>query len=657
MRENLKSMAWILWVVVAILFGLVFFQWGGYSRRQTRDTDAAATVGGESISYGEFQREYQNLEARFRDAFGERYNSDIAKQFNLPKRALDQLIDRRIMLREARNVGLTVTDGEVREAILELGVFKDESGRFIGTEAYNRLLRANRMTADEFESAKRDDVLLDKLNGVLAETSFISDSEVEQAYRDETERVKIRYVELPATQVGEVEVEAAEVESYFAEHRSDYELPERRVVDYLLVDTVKLRQEVEIPEEELRAYYDDHPDEFTREEQVRARHILFKVTPERGDEQAREDLAAVRRRIEGGEDFAQLARELSEDEGSASRGGSLGFFGRGQMIPAFEEAAFSAPPGTLVGPLKTDFGYHLIEVQDHRPGGLQAFEQARAAVRSRLIGERVDEIASAKAEDVAQRLRTPSGETPAGEEGEAAEADPMARLAGEEGLELKTTEPFGRDDTVAGIGRSPAFLSAAFELAESAVSEPVKIPRGWVILRLAESIPPRVPELAEVEAEVRRAVEQEKRGSAAVERLREARSSLEAGGDFAALAADLGLEITDSEELGRFDNLPGLSASRQIVDAALALEEGQWGGPVATDGGAVLFEVVERQSFDAAAFEEAKETTRQGLETARLNRLMTSLIELRRRDLAPSYDPRVFTNFGIELPGGDAPAS
>jgi parvulin-like peptidyl-prolyl isomerase len=233
----------------------------------------------------------------------------------------------------------------------------------------------------------------------------------------------------------------------------------------------------------------------------------------------------------------------------------------------------------------------------------------------------------------------------------------MARLAGEEGLELKTTEPFGRDDTVAGIGRSPAFLSAAFELAESAVSEPVKIPRGWVILRLAESIPPRVPELAEVEAEVRRAVEQEKRGSAAVERLREARSSLEAGGDFAALAADLGLEITDSEELGRFDNLPGLSASRQIVDAALALEEGQWGGPVATDGGAVLFEVVERQSFDAAAFEEAKETTRQGLETARLNRLMTSLIELRRRDLAPSYDPRVFTNFGIELPGGDAPAS
>ncbi len=649
MRENLKSMTWILWFVVFVFVLLVFFEWGGFSQRQTLDTDAAATVGGESISYAEFQREYQRLEAQFRQALGDSFNADMAKQFNLPKRALDQLIDRRILLLEARKVGLAVTDDELREAILDLPYFKDESGRFIGTEDYTKLLRANRMTAEEFESSIREDVLLRKLNDVLAETAYVSDAAVEQAYRDQTERAKIRWVELPTSRFADVVVEPEEVEAYFAERSADYELPERRVVDYLLVDTVKLRREIEIPADELRAYYDDHQDEFTQEEQVRARHILFKVTPERPDEKAQQDLAAVRRRIEGGEDFAQLAQELSEDEGSASRGGSLGFFGRGQMIPAFEEAAFGAEVGALVGPLKTDFGYHLIEVQDHREGGLQPFDQVQAAVRSRLLGERVDEIASAKAEDVAQRLAAPAEDATADPE-----ADRMAALADEEGLELKTTEPFGRDDTVAGIGRSPAFSSAAFELEEGAVSDPIQIPRGWVILRLQEVIPPRVPELAEVEEEVRQAAQEAKRATAAVERLAEARASLEAedgAEDFAALAAELELEIRDSEELGRFSSLPGVSSGAQIIAAALGLEEGELGGPVETAAGAVLFEVVERKVFDPASFEEAKEETRRGQETQQLNQLMASLVELRRRDLTPSYDPQVFSNFGIELPG------
>ncbi len=645
MRENLKSMTWILWGVVLVFVLLVFFEWGGYSRIQTGDLAAAATVGDESISYGEFQNAYQRLEARYRQAFGDNYNPDLAKQLNLPKQALDQAIDNRILLMEAQDVGLTVTDEEIRKEILRVPGIKDESGKFIGTEQYTRWLRSMRMSPDDFETSVGDELLLRKLYGVLAATLYVSDTAVEQAYRDQTERTKIRYLELPADQFADLEVAPEELEAYYADHRSDYELPERRVVDYLMVDTVKLRREIEIPAEELQAYYDDHQDEFTRDEQVRARHILFQVNAERTDEQAREDLAAVRRRIEGGEDFAQLAQELSEDEGSASRGGSLGFFGRGQMIPAFEEAAFDAQVGALVGPLKTDFGYHLIEVQDHRPGGLQPFDEVQGAVRSRLLGERVDEIAAAKAEDVGQRLATPAPD--AGDGG----GDRMAALAAEEDLELKTTEPFARDDTVAGIGRSPAFQSAAFNLAPDAISEPIKIPRGWVIARLKEVVPPRTPELAEVEAEVRRAAEVETRATAAVERLRQATA---AGGDFAVLAADLGVEITDSEEVGRFDTIPGLAVSRQVIAAALELEEGQWGEPLATAGGAVLFEVVERQSFDPAAFEEAKESTRQGQETQQLNQLMASLVELRRRDLTPTYDPGVFDRFGIDLAGGPA---
>ena len=179
----------------------------------------------------------------------------------------------------------------------------------------------------------------------------------------------------------------------------------------------------------------------------------------------------------------------------------------------------------------------------------------------------------------------------------------------------------------------------------------MKLPRGWAILRLKEVLPPRAPELAEVEAAVRGAAEQQKRKAAATERLGEMRRALESGGDFDLLVAELGLEIKQSEEFGRFDSITGLGANRKVIDQALELAAGQWGGPAESDVGAVLFEVTERQTFDAAKFEEERAATRASQEAERLNQLVSSLIELRRRDLTPKYDAQVLADFGIEQPG------
>lgn len=650
LRDNLKSLKWVLWGVVIVLFGLVFFGWGGFDPQQARRQDVAATVGNEHITFAEFQRAYQDQESLFRQAFGDQFNRDLIRQYNLPKRALDGLIDRRILLMEARDVGLEVNDEEVRDAILEISWLKDEDGRFIGAEQYRNVVRRGlRMDVDQFETTVRDDLLLQKLDAVLAATTYVSETVLERTYRDQNESARIRWVELPASEFADLTAEPSDLEAYFADHQDDYRLPEQRAVDYLLVDTIKLRREIEIPEDELRAYYDDHGDEFTRDEQVRARHILFQVGADRPDDQARQDLLAVRGRIEAGADFGELARELSEDEGSAASGGSLGYFGRGQMIAAFEEAAFGAQVGEIVGPIKTDFGYHLIEVQDHRQGGLQPFDQAQAVIRARLIGERVEEIAAAKARDVSERLK--SGAAVDGD-------DPMAALAAEEGLTLETSEPFGRDETVAGIGRSPAFAAAVFDLAEGEISEPIKIPRGWVIARLAEILPPRVPELGEVEDQVRLAVEQEKRGEAARARLSEARANLAEGADLAALAAGLGVEVRESEEFNRFGSIPGLSSSQKVIDSALSLEEGEWSEPLDTGNGALLFEVVERKTFDPAQFEDEKDDLRRSQETQQVNQLKVALIDLRRRDLNPTIDRRVTEVFEADQsPVGGSPGS
>ncbi len=641
LRDNLKSLTWVLWGVVAVFIMLIFFEWGGVNDRRTGSTDVAATVGNEEISYNEFRQQYRSLEDRYRQTFGEQFNRDLAKQFNLPIQALDQLINRRILLMEAESIGLRSTDSEVRRAILRYPAFLDENNEFIGTERYREVLRANRMTFSDFEDSLRDDVLLGKLNTILAQTAYVSDAEVEDSYREQAERAEIKFVQLPATELApDAPANQAELESYFADHQTEYELPEQRVVDYLMVDTVKLRREVEIPEEELLAYFNDNQDDFTRDEQVRARHILLRVTPDRPAEQVESVLGDVRRRIEAGEDFATLAREHSEDESNNTRGGSLGFFGRGQMVGAFEEAAFNAEVGELVGPVKTEFGYHLIEVQDHRAGGLQPFEAVQGTVSSRLVGTRVQEIAEAKIRDLAQRIETQK----------LSSDEQLDALAAEEDLSWQTTEAFGSGDNVTGIGRAPDFTAAAFDLKPGGLSPPVKLPRGWAILHLEEIKPPRLAPLEEVEHEVRQAVDEQKRKAAAVRRLAEMRSAIEAGGDFATLASELGLEIQESGEFGRFGSITGLGSNRRVIDAALALEAGQWGEPIESSLGAVLFEVTARQEFDQAQFEQEKSSTRNAQQTERLNQLLASLIELRRRDLTPKYDAQVLANFGIEPP-------
>jgi peptidyl-prolyl cis-trans isomerase D len=646
-RDNLKSYAWVLWLVVAVfVVGFVFFDVGGFRQAQFGARgDVAAVVGEDEITYDQYRRQFQNLEATYRQALGEQFNRDLLEQFNLQRQALDQLIDKTILLEEARRIGLQATAKEVSKVIVSYPVFQSESGRFVGTEEYRRILRDNRLSVEGFESMVSDDVLLAKLQSVLAQTLYVPEEEVERSYRETAERAKIRYLHLPASEVGEVAVEPAELEAYFAERRADYELPERRVVDYLLADTVKLRREIEIPDEELRAYYDEHQGDFDREEQVRASHILFKVTPDRPDQQAREELQAVRRRVEAGENFSQLARELSEDEGSASRGGSLGYFGRGQMIPAFEEAAFGAEVGELVGPIKTDFGYHLIQVQDRRAGGLQPFEEVKEVVRARLLSERVREIAESKAQAAADRLQAAEEVT----------AETMAQLGEEQGLTFDTSEPIGRTDTITGLGRSPDLGETAFNLEVGAVSEPVKVPRGWAVLRLAEVVPPRLPELAEVEDQVREAVSREKRNEVAVARLEEARQNRTEEGGLDAIAGELGLEVQETAELGRFGTLPGIGSSREVIDRALTLQAGEWGGPVKTDRGAVLFEVVERKTFDPAEFEEQKEATRDQQRAQRLNQLLASLIESRKRELLLDGDLRIFVE--EYNPSSSAPAT
>jgi peptidyl-prolyl cis-trans isomerase D len=637
LRENVKYLSWILWVIIVLFVLFIFVDFGaGVGGRDNRSW--TAKVGNTTISQNEFQRAYAMLESRYRRQLGDQYTPEVAKQMRLPLQALNKLVTDKILLREAGRIGLRVSDAEVRDAILQENAFHDDQGRFIGQDAYVRLLQANRYTPASFEEELREELLMQKLVSALRASLYVSDAEVEKAYRDQVERAKIRYIEVPRSRFADVVVPPAEVAAYFQQHRQDYRLPEQREAPYLLVEGSRLLDQVKVADADVTAYYQGHQDEFKQDEQVRASHILLLVNDKRSDEQARQQMEDLKRRIEKGEDFGAIARQVSEDPASKANGGDLGWFARGRMVKEFEDAAFSAPPGKLVGPIKTPFGYHLLRTAGRRPGGVEPFAEVREQIRARLGFEKARQLAETKARDLAQRLTEQKPKSP---------ADLQALAKDNPGVTFTATGKFSQQEPVPGLGLVQSFNAAVFAAKPGDVVGPIDIPRGQAVAWVPASYPAHLAELSEVEPKVKQALTTSKQQEKALALLKQVRQQIEHGKTFQQVAGELALAVKETPEFGATGSIPGIGASPQLVKQAMSLPIGQLGGPVAASQGAVLFQVTDRKTWDPAKFAAAKDQTRQSLQQQQLSSILGALLERRRRELGVDYNARQLEALGI----------
>jgi peptidyl-prolyl cis-trans isomerase D len=640
-RDNLKNLAWILWVIIA-LFVLALAADFGSGMGGNGNQATAAKVGRETVSLAEFQREYRQIENLYRQIYGDQLTPELEKQMRLPIQALDRAVNQKILLAEARRLGLRVTDAELRDRILKETVFQDEQGRFIGEEKYGQILQANQLTPAAFEEDIRQELLLKKLSDALSANLYVSEDEVQRAYRDQVEKATIRYLQLPRARFAqEAQVQPSELAAYFQSHKQEYRLPEQREVAYLLVDGNRMAGQVTVSDPELRSWYDAHKPELTQEEQVRARHILVMVNDQRTDEAARQRIEEARKRLAGGADFAAVAREVSEDPASKENGGDLGYFGRNKMVKEFEDAAFGAQPGKLVGPVKSSFGYHLLEVTDKRPGGTRSFEETKEAIRARLAADKAKGLAESRAKELAGRL---AKDRPAN-------AEALRAFAQENpGVTFAETGKITPQSPVPGIGAGTPFSTTAFSLKKGEVSQAVQVPQGWAILYVKDVLEPRTPELAEVTPRVQAAVAAQKVQQIAMRKLEEAKRQLAQGKTLDQVAAELGAEVKESQEFGGDGTIPGIGYNPDLAKAALALQTGQIGGPVADAQGALLFQVTAHKGWDPKQYAANREQTRTGLLQQKLSRLQASLIEQRRRELGVEYDRQFLDQLGMAPP-------
>ncbi len=641
-RDNLKNLAWILWVIIALFVLALAADFGsGFNRGGSHAT--AAKVGRDTVSIAEFQREYRQLSNLYRQVYGDQLTPELEKQMQLPRQALDRAVNQKILLEEARRMGLGVTDAELRERILKEQVFQDEQGNFIGEQKYKQILQANQLSTASFEDEVRQELLLKKLTDALSANLYVSNDEVERAYREQVERAKIRYLQLPRARfVSEVQVQLAELQTWFDAHKQEYRLPEQRDIAYLLAGGPQLASQVTLSDKELRDWYDAHKNEFTQEEQVRARHILVMVNDQRNDQQAQARIAQAKAKLEGGADFAAVAKEFSDDTASKDNGGDLNYFGRNRMVKEFEEAAFGAQPGKIVGPVKSSFGYHLIEVTDKKAGGTQPFEVAKEQIRARLSAERAQQLAETKAREIAAQLA----------KDKPGSAEALRAVAGKNpGVTFAETGKITAQTPIPGIGLGGDFSKSAFSLKKGEVSEAVQVPAGWAVLYVKDVFEPSTPTLAEAQPRVQAAVTAQKLQQITMRRLEDARKQISQGKTLDQVATELGLQVRESEEFGgQGGTIPGLGYSPDLAKAALALPKGQIGGPVADGQGAVLFQVTDRKGWDPKQFASNREQTRTGLLQQKLSRLQSSLIEQRRRELGVEYDRQFLDQMGIPVP-------
>ena len=604
---------WLKWSLILVCLAFVVFYIPDFLRGTGADAasgEMVARVEGQDISAGEFRRMYQAQVQAYRSAYGGQMNDQLLKQLGIEQQILQQMVDERASLAEADRLNIRVSDEEVRQRIFSIPAFQ-ENGQFIGEQRYAQLLRAQRpaMTPADFEENVRRTLTVEKLRASLTDWISVPDKEIEQEYRRRNDKVKLALVSVAAeTFRAQVTASDADITAHFNAHKADFKMPEKRKIRYLLIDVDALRAKTVVPAVDIERAYNNSIEQYSTPEQIRASHILLK-TEGKDDAAVRAKAEELLKQVKSGADFAELAKKNSEDEASAKNGGDLDYFGRGRMIPEFEQVAFALQPGQISDLVKTSYGYHIIKLVDKKPGTAKTLAEVRQQISDQLASER----AQAQAADLAQNL--------AKDISKPADLDKVAKARG---MTVQESGFFARDEPTAALGTSPEAASRVFQMKQGEVEGPVQTSRGVAFMTLIGKQDPYVPQLTEVKDRVRDEVIKQKARELSRQKAMELAVKLKNAPDFEKTAKAAGVEAKTTELITRESPLPDLGVAPAVEDAAFKLPVGSTSDPIATDNGTVVIKVIEKQEVTPSDLANAKDKFRDELLADRRNRFFSA---------------------------------
>jgi len=631
MRASFHKLKWTLFaVIIVFILGFVFFT--GNPGNGDPGSQVLAQVGRERILAAEFDRQYQAQVQRYQQMYQGSFSPQLARAMNLPRQVLDGMIDRHLMLEAARSLKLSVSNEEVAQRIVTLFT---RDGQFVGRDQYETSLRSNRISPQRFEEQVREDLLAQKYAKFLEASVFVPESEVLHEFSSRNDKASVEYIIVPASRLeSSAEPTEAEIKTYFEKNRERYRAPEQRRIKYLLVDRAKVRAKTNVVEPELAAEYARRRESLSVPEQANVSHILIKVDEDTPDAEAKKKAEALAARAKTGEDFAKLADENTEDPSGKGSGGKLPPFGRGQMVGPFENAAFEMAPGET-RLVKTEFGYHVIQLHSRTPARTPPLEEVRPSLEAELA----DRKSAAEAERIARELSEKL-------KGLRKASDEELRKLQSDLVTYNTTPWVSKGEPIEGVGANPQFSEEAWaaKLAEISAN-PVATARGPAFVRPSEERAAGVPPLEELRGRVVEDWKRERREKDALATLQPVVSELASGGTLVALAARYETEVKTTPEFSPGGPIPEIGAAPALSEAVFQTPAGQAGPPVPVPGGFAIFRVLTRKEADRKTLETQRAEILETLRSREAERLLRSYLRQLRADYEVQVNEELLESF------------
>ncbi|CAE6514401.1 Peptidylprolyl isomerase [Nitrosomonas nitrosa] len=512
--------------IILLIAVLPFMFWGVQSYRTEGQASYVAVVEGEEIQRREFEQALRNQHENMRTMLGENFDSAMFDNPEMRLAVLENLIQRKLLLREAVNVGLTVLDSQLAREIQSISAFQDDQQ--FSYQRYEELLRRQEMTPAMFESRVSAEIMQQQLLEAIAKSAVVSEKVAKNvAYLSEVKR-EINQVKIEPEQfISQVTPDEASIQSYYDNHQSEFLLPERVRIEYLVLSLDELAQQEDVTTDEIQNYYETHQSEFGQEEERQASHILIAVSETASDEEKAEARAKAEELLSQLEDepekFAVLASEYSEDPGSAKLGGDLGFLRRGILVKEFEDTLFEMAPDEIRGPIQTAFGFHIIKLAAIKPADVIPLEEVSADIERELKRQKAASRFGEIAEDFSNTVYEQS--------------DTLQLAAEQFGLSIKRSEWVDKNTKEPAVIANRNLLQAVFSddaIIDKRNTEAIEVmPDTFVSARVLEHKPSAIQSLDVVRDQVVARVKQQLATEMAEKEGKEKLAMLQAGEEVA----------------------------------------------------------------------------------------------------------------------------
>ena len=602
-----RKRSWIIIFLLGLII-LAFIVFYGGSKFHDPGAQDVAEVNGEVISQREFALQYQRALERYRALLKGSLTPELEKSLNLRGNLLEELIQKRLVLQEARHLGLAANDEDLMTAIAQVPDFQ-VNGRF-NKERYLQLLRANRISPAQFEEEQREQLTIQRLYSLLLDAVHVTEAEVRDRYRFDQGKIDLYFVRLPlSSTLSEVKVTEEEVKNFYERNKDLFKEPLKVQAEYLSYPFDRFSAAAQITDKEIEEYYQANRDsKFHQPKEVKARAILVRIPPgadakQKSDAQARANRILAEARA--GKDFAQLAKQESEDS-TAAKGGDIGWVTQAQLPSPLDKNVFSLAKGEISNPIESPAGFHIVKVEDIRDEKTQSLKDATAEITRALKAEK----GKREAAKVADRERE-----------KALSRTDFSKLAQESGVSLNVTRPFSAGEVLPEVGPAPEFYKTALSMSPKDISPVIEGPKAYYILKVKQRTEPTLPPFDAVKSKIEKVLQESKASEMLQQKARSLLEELKKDKDINKLAQQHGLKVEDTgwftrsaaqiPKVGELSKMTsggiGLSAEKPFPDEIYTQKDN-----------AYIFAFKNSQPADMERFEKEKtELTKQALAESR----------------------------------------